>query len=172
MDTIRGYQRNVERNEDGTPVLNAASNEQLYKVYKDVTLKFDESNHGGGTLYLTTGRMVWIPSDTKEVSYGIPYIGVVLHAISKDKSLWATPCIFIQLEGDGVENEDANIPIVIMAPAKQEEVEDIFEAISHMNSLIPPDQSDSEDDYDDDEEQDMLDETIAGEDASMNNKLD
>lgn len=69
---------------------------------------------------------------------------MVLHAVSRDKALCETACIFIQLQGDTAEEEEGDIPIVILAPADVEEVEAVFEAISQMNSLMEPIQSNSE----------------------------
>lgn len=46
MDTIGGYQRNVELATDGTPVLNTSSNEQIHAIFRNVALKFNEKDHG------------------------------------------------------------------------------------------------------------------------------
>ncbi|GFE53207.1 nucleotide-sensitive chloride conductance regulator [Babesia ovis] len=152
MGTFHGYQKNIELNDDGTPVLNNADNEQFHATFTDVVLKFNENDHGSGTIYVTSGRIIWIAKQNPEVSYSFPYLSMVLHAISKDKALYKTPCIFIQLQGDGDEEGEGEIPIVIFAPMQTGNVEAIFEAISHMNSLIEPAASDLEDESDFDEE--------------------
>ncbi|CDR96894.1 Methylosome subunit pICln [Babesia bigemina] len=152
MATFQGYQRNIERNVDNTPMLDTANNEQVHATYTDVILKFNNENHGNGTLYITTSRLVWIACDTSTVSYAFPYLGMVLHAVSKDKALCETPCVFIQLQGDSADDEEGDIPVVILAPAQAEQVENIFEGISQMNSLIEPLVSQSEDESDGDED--------------------
>lgn len=157
MDTIGGYQRNVELATDGTPVLNTSSNEQIHAIFRNVALKFNEKDHGSGTVYITTARLIWIPAQANEVSYAFPFVGMVLHAVSRDKALCETACIFIQLQGDTAEEEEGDIPIVILAPADVEEVEAVFEAISQMNSLMEPIQSNSENETD---REPCLDETI------------
>ncbi|GIX60653.1 methylosome subunit pICln [Babesia caballi] len=144
MGTFRGYQRNVERCSDNTPVLNTADNEQIHATYGEVTLKFNDKDHGRGAVYVTTSRLIWIASDPAEVSYAFPYLGMVLHAISKDKALCEVPCVFIQLQGDEAEEEEGEIPIVILAPARAGDVESMFEGISQMNSLVEPPASESE----------------------------
>ncbi|KAG6440061.1 Nucleotide-sensitive chloride conductance regulator family protein [Babesia bovis T2Bo] len=145
METFQGYQKNVECNDDGTPMLNTPNNEKLYATFNDVTLKFNNETHGNGTVYVTTGRLIWIASQNKDLSYGFPLISMVLHAISKDKKLCETPCIFIQLQGD---DDEGDIPVVIFAPQHPENVEMLFDAISKMNELIEPPEQESEDDSD------------------------
>ncbi|GBE58968.1 Nucleotide-sensitive chloride conductance regulator ICln, putative [Babesia ovata] len=160
MATFQGYQRNIERNVDNTPVLDTANNEQIHATYNNVSLKFNNEDHGNGTIYITTSRLVWMASDTSKVSYAFPYLGMVLHAVSKDKALCETPCVFIQLQGDSADDEEGEIPVVILAPAQAEQVENIFEGISHMNSLIEPlisqseDESDGEDAFDEEDDED------------------
>lgn len=144
MDTIGGYQKNVELDHTGLPVLNASSKEEIHAVYSEVLLKFNDISHGVGKTIITTARLIWIPLDPNQTSYGFPLVGMVLHAISRDKTLCEFPCIFIQLQGDSADKEEEEIPIVILAPTDPELVEGMFESISQMNALISPEQTDSE----------------------------
>jgi hypothetical protein len=66
-------------------------------VFGEVECLFDRVQYGSGTLFLTTENITWISSSDADKELSFHWRSMLMHAISRDTSSFAHPCIFCQV---------------------------------------------------------------------------
>ncbi|KAK1273501.1 Chloride conductance regulatory protein ICln [Acorus gramineus] len=103
--------RNVgedERNGDGNPILDADDGEELMHVQPGVSVALGNraADSSSGTLFISTKRVVWLSDVDRSKGYGVDFVSVSLHAVSRDPEAYSSPCIYCQIDrGDNADEE-------------------------------------------------------------------
>jgi hypothetical protein len=66
-------------------------------IFGEVECLFDRVQYGSGTLFLTTENITWISSSDPDKALSFHWRSMLMHAISRDTSSFAHPCIFCQV---------------------------------------------------------------------------
>ncbi|KXZ42324.1 hypothetical protein GPECTOR_161g123 [Gonium pectorale] len=155
----------VELTEDREVVLDTDDEEQLSSKCPDVEFVLgDDVTAGAGTLHLTTRRVVWVGSQPGGPCFALRYPQVVMHAISRDPSSFAKPCIYLQLDegsedmrmagaaeeegGEGEEEEDDDIAAEVrLVPTEEGKVDELFKVLCDCAALNPDSEVEGEGDF-------------------------
>ncbi|PNH08916.1 Chloride conductance regulatory protein ICln [Tetrabaena socialis] len=161
---------NVELTEGREVVLDVADEEELSSQCLDVefVLAGDGASAGAGVLYLTTRqviaaatalrpRVVWVSSQPAGPAFALRYQQIIMHAISRDPSSYAKPCIYLQLdegsedmmqeeEGEGEAEEEVAAEIRLV-PADEGKIDDIFKVLCDCAALNPDSEVEGEGDF-------------------------
>jgi Regulator of volume decrease after cellular swelling len=139
--------RFVERQSDDTPIL--LEGEIFHYDVPRVGIAFRDKDATIGTfhLWITTQRVLLTSADAA-FQFDVPYI--VLHAVTRDPDSYPSPCVYCQLdyEGDDDDEEEGkeevdNKPLLtprdemFIVPEREEQLKDIFDALSHAALLNP-----------------------------------
>lgn len=164
FDRVRPCMRRYVLSDDGF-LPNMRENETLDFQLKGVQLSFSKDRKlGSGTLFITSRRVIWIREerlteqetfeDQVAVDIDVPFI--VLHAITRDPDSYPVPCVYCQLDSDdfdgqqGDDDEDMILDDeIFLAPAADEDLTKIFNALSHAALINPDPPEDGEQDGDD-----------------------
>jgi len=94
----------------------------------------DVHSRGDGTLYVTSKRIVWVPSSSGAEPFECEATSLNMHAVSREGvESFAHPCIYCQLDqSKGLPEE------VYFAPSDQALLEDCFRSFSQTAMLNPP----------------------------------
>ncbi|MEW5306222.1 MAG: hypothetical protein WDW36_008704 [Sanguina aurantia] len=150
---------NVQLSSSSEPVLSAEDEETLSSVCHSVCFILGDSiDAGKGTLYLTTRQVVWVSAAHTGLAIALRYQQIVVHAISRDASTHAQPCIYLQLDegsedmgvgggGDGEDEEteeDEHSAEVRLVPEEDAKVEELFRVLCDCAALNPDDVADED----------------------------
>eukprot|EP00743_Colponemidia_sp_Colp-15_P005321 GILK01005722.1.p1 GENE.GILK01005722.1~~GILK01005722.1.p1 ORF type:complete len:216 (-),score=35.29 GILK01005722.1:176-784(-) len=135
----------TERASNGGPIL--LDNEEVKHTEPHTSLFFNrEVPEGSGTLYITTERVVWLDEEEHDRGFAFDYPFILLHAVSRDISHFAKPCIYCQLdmeaEPDLQEDEAVAISEAYFVPDNSETLQAIFDAMSECATLHPDPEED------------------------------
>ncbi|CAL4938525.1 unnamed protein product [Urochloa decumbens] len=101
-----GLQRFSDIAADGAPRLDAASGEELVRVYGAASVALGRrSPEPPGTLFVTTRRVIWL-SEAKDKGYAVDFLAITLHAVSRDLEAYPSPCLYTQIEAEVGTDED------------------------------------------------------------------
>lgn len=78
--------------------------EQAIRTEDAVELEFGSANHGSGTLIVGT-RKLYFWNDTDKKGISIDHKKIIMHAIVSDATQFGAPCIYCQLDTDGIDDE-------------------------------------------------------------------
>lgn len=101
----------LETGADGGPLLEADSAEEVAAAFDDVEVAIgdDGLSLGKGKVYVTTRRIIWMPSaagaGSSSGGLALRYPQIVMHAVSNDTSSFSRPCVYLQLD-EGSEAAD------------------------------------------------------------------
>eukprot|EP00897_Mesotaenium_endlicherianum_P007561 jgi/Mesen1/6833/ME000351S05948 len=96
----------VDRDLEGKPVLDAQEGETLSHIEPNVGIALGDAEHKEmGTLYITTKRLVWLSGENPQKGYGVDFLSLTMHAISRDSDAYPQPCIYTQIESDEIDEE-------------------------------------------------------------------
>ncbi|XP_010909011.1 chloride conductance regulatory protein ICln [Elaeis guineensis] len=107
---VLGLQQFVERVGDGSgqPRLDADAGEELMHVQPGVAIVLGgRPPESPGTLYISTKRVVWLSDADRAKGYGVDFLSVSLHAVSRDPETYPLPCIYTQIETEAAEDEES-----------------------------------------------------------------
>ncbi|KAG2426856.1 hypothetical protein HYH02_014709 [Chlamydomonas schloesseri] len=145
-------------------VLDTADEEELSSKYQDVEFVLgDDLNAGKGVLHLTTRRVVWVSSSSGGPAFALRYPQIVMHAVSRDPSSYAKPCIYLQLDegsedmamgggddeegGEGEEDAGDVSAEVRLVPSDESKVDDMFKVLCDCAALNPDSEVEGEGDF-------------------------
>lgn len=96
----------TERTESGAPVVDAENDERVAHIQPDVEIVLGDGHVDHfGTLYVTTRRLVWLSNEDTQKGYGVDFIALTMHAISRDIEAYPEPCIYTQIDNGREEDE-------------------------------------------------------------------
>jgi hypothetical protein len=97
-------------------------------------------NRGEGTLFITSLRVVWLPTSSETEPFECEATSLNMHAVSREGvESFARPCIYCQLDQTkGLPEE------VYFAPADQTSLEECFRSFSQTALMNPPPNDDEE----------------------------
>eukprot|EP00793_Prasinoderma_coloniale_P002262 PRCOL_00002770-RA len=130
-------------------MLDAASDEALAHEAPRVALTLGSGEKSPeGTLYVTTRRVVWLPTAGAAGPTGVQvdFPTITMHAVSRADPE-AQPCIYMQLAGGECDegSDDEPMTELRLAPADAEQLDAIFSALCDCAALNPdPDASDGD----------------------------
>ncbi|KAA8533835.1 hypothetical protein F0562_031352 [Nyssa sinensis] len=106
---VLGLRLFTERIGDGAgePLLDADNGEELMHVQPAVSIVL--GNHhpeAPGTLYISTKQLVWLSDVDRAKGYGVDFLSVSLHAVSRDPEAYPSPCIYAQIETEAEDDDD------------------------------------------------------------------
>uniref|UniRef100_A0A0C9RPE5 TSA: Wollemia nobilis Ref_Wollemi_Transcript_5658_1290 transcribed RNA sequence n=1 Tax=Wollemia nobilis TaxID=56998 RepID=A0A0C9RPE5_9CONI len=94
---------------DGQLHLDTENGEEIRRVQPQVAVVLgDRTPEQPGTLYITTKRLIWLSDVDKQKGYGVDFLSISLHAVSRDPEAYPLPCIYAQIESmeDGYGDEE------------------------------------------------------------------
>lgn len=108
---------------------------------------------GKGKLYITTQRVVWI-SATTSTAFDFDARYIALHAISRDVNSYPQPALYCQLDcenaDDGSEDQDDDVEDeMYIVPDNEDDLMQLFDAMSHLALINPDPPEDGEQEGDD-----------------------
>ncbi|CAG7728391.1 unnamed protein product [Allacma fusca] len=115
---------------------------------------------GKGTLFIAENAISWIGSGSSVEGFRILYPDMVLHAVSRDRDLCASDCIYIMLNGTleteeddpnttaGDNDDEEEMTEIRFIPEDPSHLQQFYDTISECNLLHDPPQSSSSDDMD------------------------
>ncbi|CAN6284935.1 unnamed protein product [Urochloa humidicola] len=107
MATATGLQRFTDIAADGAPRLDAASGEELVRVYGAASVALGRrSPEPAGTLFVTTRRVIWLSEVEKGKGYAVDFLAITLHAVSRDLEAYPSPCLYTQIEAEAGTDEE------------------------------------------------------------------
>ncbi|GLC40100.1 hypothetical protein PLESTB_001942900 [Pleodorina starrii] len=157
-----GVDTDVSLTEARDVVLETADEEELTSKCPGVDFVLgDDMNAGAGVLHLTTRRVVWVSSQPSGPAFALRYQQIMMHAISRDPTSYAKPCIYLQLDegsedmgmggagGDGEEEEEEEqvSAEVRLVPAEDAKVDEIFKVLCDCAALNPDSEVEGEGDF-------------------------
>lgn len=123
----------------------------------DVEINFSAEKPpvGVGKLFVTSKRVIWLGRDESAFDFDVPYIA--LHAVTRDADSYPKPCVYCQLDVDeecndeGSDDEEASDETpdeMFLIPSCEENLSDIFSALSAaaLNNPDPPEEWEQEGD--------------------------
>lgn len=128
----------------------------------DAELFLNEELLGNGTLFITSKRVILVPTSSTSDVVGFEYRGMVMHAIGSLESS-GDKYIFVQLQDEDEDEEEGLIECVNGGVEQQETVlrlvprdgsvvEELFQAMNEMSALNP--------DQDEEEFEEIMDEEV------------
>ncbi|CAH1159320.1 unnamed protein product [Phyllotreta striolata] len=127
---------------------------------EDVKVFLDKKDLGTGTLFVSESTLCW--KQREDVGWTIGYTNISLHAISKDTNIHPSDCVYIMTDGrltmpgdtppseedkdDSDVESNTDISEILLIPANDESISQIYEAIKVCQELNP----DPMDEYDED----------------------
>jgi Regulator of volume decrease after cellular swelling len=137
----------VERQPDDTPILLEGESFHFDLPKVGVAFRDKDSPIGAFHLWITSQRVIIINPD-QVFQFDVPYI--MLHAVTRDPESYKDPCVYCQLDYEGDEDEDeeedaesTDTPLMspkdemFLVPEREEQLKDIFDALSHAALLNP-----------------------------------
>lgn len=101
---LRMFTDRVGNQLTGHPVLDTSGGEELMHVEPSVIISLgNRLVEAAGTLYVTTQQVVWLSETDINMGYALDFLSMSLHAVSTDPETFAFPCIYIQIDNDGVD---------------------------------------------------------------------
>mmetsp|Transcript_14234 Transcript_14234/g.24342 ORF Transcript_14234/g.24342 Transcript_14234/m.24342 type:complete len:249 (-) Transcript_14234:71-817(-) len=95
-----GLVDSAPRDPDGRLALDEDRDEELICMQPNIDVFLGSSrtsNHGRGTLYVTTRRVAWLSDSDASVGHQIDWRSLTLHAISRDLNAFPFPCLYCQV---------------------------------------------------------------------------
>lgn len=130
-----------------TPETTIDEQEYYRTHFTEISVELHSTQHGTGTLYLTTKHVYWFSDDDQKDGFKIPYVDIVMHAIptAGEEDTAERPYLYCQLqtreaaaqeeeeeEGEGEEEEMLLIPIGAIGDHQRavETVQRLYEELS------------------------------------------
>ncbi|CAH1099017.1 unnamed protein product [Psylliodes chrysocephalus] len=130
---------------------------------EDVRVFLDKKDLGKGTLFVSESTLCW--RQREDIGFTIGYPSISLHAISKDTNIHPKDCVYIMTDGhitmpgelpppkeeddDSDCESNADISEILLIPANDESISQIYEAIKICQELNPDPMDDEDDDNED-----------------------
>jgi nucleotide-sensitive chloride channel 1A len=125
----------------------------------DVEAQVGTRGLGKGTLFIAENAISWIGSGSSVEGFRILYPDMVLHAVSRDRDLCASDCIYIMVNGaleaeqdepnpNSEADEEEEMTEIRFIPEDPSHLQQFYDTISECNLLHDPPQSSSSDDMD------------------------
>lgn len=139
---------------DGEPRLDTESGEETRHVQPQTAIVLgNRTPEQLGTLYITTKRLIWLSDVDKQKGYGVDFLSISLHAVSRDPEAYPLPCIYAQIEtaesdGYGDEFEEQNstngenidlsqVTEIRLVPSDPSTLDNIFKVLCTCAELNP-----------------------------------
>ncbi|GLJ24270.1 hypothetical protein SUGI_0462830 [Cryptomeria japonica] len=141
--------------EDGQLHLDTENGEEIRHVQSQVAIVLGNRNpEQPGTLYITTKRLIWLSDENKQHGYGVDFLSISLHAVSRDPEAYSLPCIYAQIEStetDGYGYEDfddenstndedldlSQVTEIRLVPSDANTLDDLFKVLCACAELNP-----------------------------------
>ncbi|KAK1262546.1 Chloride conductance regulatory protein ICln [Acorus gramineus] len=146
-----------DRNSDGHPRLDAENGEELMHVQPGVSIALgNRAPEPSGTLFISTERVVWLSDGERTKGYGVDFVSISLHAVSRDPDAYSSPCIYCQIdkgddeESDGSDsecNEDLDLSKISemrLIPSDPSQLDNLFNIFCECAALNPEPGEDDE----------------------------
>ncbi|XP_078439788.1 nucleotide-sensitive chloride conductance regulator (ICln) family protein [Wolffia australiana] len=101
---VSGLRRFAER-EEGRPRLDEEDEELMHVQYGVSIALENRALESSGTLYITSKRVIWLSDADQTRGYAVDFVGISLHAVSRDPDAYPFPCIYAQIETEIGEDE-------------------------------------------------------------------
>ncbi|PPS17510.1 hypothetical protein GOBAR_AA03076 [Gossypium barbadense] len=93
----------------GEPILDTDNGEELVHIQPSVSVAVgNRASESLGTLYITTGQVIWLSELDREKGYAVDFLSLSLHAVSRDPEAYPSPCIYTQIREMRFIPSDAN----------------------------------------------------------------
>ncbi|CAN6313401.1 unnamed protein product [Urochloa humidicola] len=146
-----GLQRFTDIAADGAPRLDAASGEELVRVYGAASVALGRrSPEPPGTLFVTSRRVIWLSEAEKGKGYAVDFLAITLHAVSRDLEAYPSPCLYTQIEAEvgtdeeGESNPEANDELELSRVSEMRiilgdpgQLDTLFDVFCHCAELNP-----------------------------------
>ncbi|KAH9307646.1 hypothetical protein KI387_035557, partial [Taxus chinensis] len=141
--------------EDGQLRLDTENGEEIKHVQSQVAIVLgSQTPEQPGTLYITTRRLIWLSDEDKQHGYGVDFLSISLHAVSRDPDAYTLPCIYAQIEstetdGSGDEELDdknsandgdldlSQVTEIRLVPSDANTLDDLFKVLCACAELNP-----------------------------------
>lgn len=135
-------------------------NEGIQHKQENTTAFIDGNDTGVGTLYIAESHVTWLSG--AGAGFCLEYPKICLHAISRDTSSFPQECLYLQVEGKLIEEDqqsnsssegeqqDDETPMteVRFVPEDKNSLDPMFAALSHCQTLHPdPEEDNSDEEY-------------------------